>query len=100
VGTYPYPAGFTLDIGARTNGVGILGPNRYALLRFRFNELNASSNGAVLATDFAGNYVYLDVTGIANNDFNSGTWREVYVIESYMTRPGLWGIFGVEPWVS
>lgn len=91
VGTYPCPALFTLDIGARTNGVGILGPNRYALLPFRFNDLNASFNGAVLATDVAGKYVYLDVTGIANNNFNSGIWLDVYVTQSYITRPGLWG---------
>jgi hypothetical protein len=91
VGAYPCPALFTLDIGARTNGVGILGPNRYALLPFRFNDRNASFNGAVLATDIAGRYVYLNVTGIANNNFNSGIWLDVYVIQSYVTRPGLWG---------
>ena len=91
VGTYPCPALFTLDIGGRTNGVGILGPNRYALLPFRFNDLNASFNGAVLATDIAGKYVYLNVTGIANNNFNSGIWLDVYVTQSYITRPGLWG---------
>jgi hypothetical protein len=91
VGTYPCPAQFTLDLGARTNGVGILGPNRYALLPFRFKDLNASFNGAVLATDIAGKYVYLDVTGTANNNFNSGIWLDVYVTQRYITRPGLWG---------
>ena len=91
VGTFPCPALFTLDMGARTNGAGILAPNRYALLPFRFNDLNASFNGSVLATDIAGKYVYLDVTGVANNNFNSGIWLDVYVTQSYITRPGLWG---------
>ena len=42
-------------------------------------------------TDIAGRYVYLDVTGVANNNFASGFWLDVWVTQSYVTRPGLWG---------
>lgn len=91
VGTYPCPPAFIFDIGVRGNGVGILGPNRYTLLPFRFNDVAASFNGAVLATDIAGKYVYLDVTGVANNNFASGFWLDVWVTQRYITRPGLWG---------
>ena len=91
VGTYPCPPAFTFDIGGRTNGVGILGANRYTLLPFRFNDAAASFNGTVLATDIAGRYIYLDVTGVGNNNFDSGFWLDVWVTQSYITRPGLWG---------
>lgn len=35
--------------------------------------------------------MYLDVTGVANNNFASGFWLDVWVTQSYVTRPGLWG---------
>ncbi len=91
VGNYPCPPLSTFDIGGRSNGVGILGPNRYALLPFAFNDAAASFNGAILATDIAGRYIYLNVTGVANNNFAAGFWLDVWVTQSYVTRPGLWG---------
>jgi PEP-CTERM motif-containing protein len=91
VSTFPCPPLFTVDIGGRTNGVGVLGPNRYAILPFAFNDLSASFNGNVLVTDIAGQFVYLNVTGIANNNFASGFWLDVYATQSYVTSPGLWG---------
>lgn len=53
VSAYPCPPLFTVDIGGRTNGVGIVGPNQYALLPFAFNDRAASFNGNVLVTDIA-----------------------------------------------
>ena len=91
VSTYPCPPGFTVDAGARSNGVATLGSNRYALLPFGFNDVNASFNGTVLVTDIARSFVDLDVTGVANNNFTSGFWLDVWVTQNYLTRPGVWG---------
>lgn len=91
VSIFPCPPLFTVDSGARTNGVGILGPNRYALLPFLFTDGAATFIGNVLVTDIAGRYVYMDVSGIARNNFASGFWLDVAVTQNYVTRPGVWG---------
>ena len=31
------------------------------------------------------------MTGVANNNFRSGFWLDVWVTQSYVTRPGVWG---------
>jgi hypothetical protein len=91
VSTFPCPPLFIVDTGARTNGVGLIGPNRYALLPFFFSDGAATFAGNVLVTDIAGRYVYMDVSGIANNNFASGFWLDVAVTQNYITRPGVWG---------
>jgi hypothetical protein len=68
---FPCPALDIVDSGVRTNFVNTLGANRYALLPFSFNDANASFGGNILVTDFAGRYIYMNVSGVANNNFTS-----------------------------
>ena len=88
---FPCPVLNIVDSGVRTNFVNTLGANRYALLPFSFNDANASFSGNILVTDFAGRYIYMDVSGIANNNLSSNFYLDVYVGQNYITRSGLWG---------
>jgi hypothetical protein len=85
----PCPAGKILDGGIRTNGVGLLGANRYALLPFTFVDASASVTGTVVVADFAAKFIYLVGFGTANSDVGPVD-IDIAISQNYLTTPGGW----------
>src|SRR5262249_13306606 len=88
VGVNPCPAGSILDSGIRTNFVGTLLPNRYAVLPFIFADAFTSVTGTVIVGDIAGKYIYLVGYGQASSDIVTNI--DIVINQDYVTTPGLW----------
>jgi hypothetical protein len=82
-----------VDSGIRANGVGLLGPNRYAILPFSFSDALMSFNGTVAVADSAGKFIYSWGTGTATaGGLGIGLYLDVGITQNYVTAPGGWGI--------
>lgn len=95
VNIFPCPAPFIMDSGVRANGVGLLGPNQFAMLPFVFNNADVVFAGNVLTTDLAGTNIYVWGGGAATNLANplpGGFYLDIGIAETYLTAPGV-GLF-------
>src|SRR5882724_5251843 len=91
VNTFPCPLINTVDSGIRTNGVGILGANRYSLLPFVFADAFATFTGNILVTDSAGVFIYMWGGGVATNLAApaGGFYLDVGIQQTYLTAAGV-----------
>jgi hypothetical protein len=85
------------DAGIRTNFVGVLGFNRYAVLPFVFSDANASLAGTVVVADFlvaGSNFIYLYGYGVGTQSVaGGGFFLSSAITQSYLTVGGI-GTFG------
>ena len=92
VNIFPCPAAFVIDAGLRANGVGLLGPNQFAVLPFTFNNADVVFSGAMLTVDLFGTNIYVWGGGTAANLANplpGGFYLDVQISENYVTAPGV-----------
>jgi hypothetical protein len=89
----PCPGPNTLDSGFRSNLVGVLGANRFAVLPFSFSDKGGSVNGTVVVADFAAKYIYLVGFGAASSDA-AGANIDIAISQDYLTTPGPWDFKG------
>jgi len=85
------------DGGIRSNGVGVLGFNRYALLPFSFFDANASLSGTVLVADLLfgrANYIYLYGQGVGTQSVGGGGFFLSSAISQIYRTIGGTGKFG------
>ncbi|HUB15941.1 MAG TPA: PEP-CTERM sorting domain-containing protein [Acetobacteraceae bacterium] len=97
VATIGCPVGATLDAGIRTNGVGVLLYNRYALLPFLFTDANVTLSGTVLTANlFLGgrDYIYLYGQGIGTQSILGNGFFLNSIIQQFYQTPGGIGTFG------
>jgi hypothetical protein len=93
------PGADTLDFGVRTNFVGLLGPNRWAVLPFAFADATAGITGNIFVVDIAGRWIYLFGQGIAGA--NTGAlaapvFLNVAITQNYITAPQLGAFIGID----
>jgi len=97
VGAGACPAGNTLDFGVRSNGVPLLGINRWAMLPFSFQDANAGISGNVFVVDIAGAWIYLYGLGVANgNNFGAPVNLQVAITQDYLTTIPAGTFIGVD----
>jgi hypothetical protein len=89
---FPCPAINVVDAGFRANGVGVLGANRFTVLPFSFTNLDVTFNGTLLATDLAGQNIYIWGGGTATNLAGVNFYLDVQISQNYLTAPGV-GLF-------
>lgn len=81
------------DAGIRSNGVGILGFNRYAVLPFLFTDLNATLTGTAVVADFRiglSNFIYLYAYGVGTQSvFGGGFLLSSAISQNYQTLGGI-----------
>jgi hypothetical protein len=81
------------DGGIRTNGVGILGFNRYAVLPFLFFDGNASLTGTAVVADLLigrSNFIYLYAYGVGTQSgAGGGFFLSSAITQSYATLGGI-----------
>ena len=98
---FPCAPADTVDFGSRANGVGLLGPNRFAALPFVFNDALMNFAGNVLVVDRGGTFIYSWGTGTATETaagnafgatfgFAGNLYLDVGITQSYVTAPGNW----------
>jgi hypothetical protein len=89
----PCPLGSTIDAGIRTNFVGTLGFNRYALLPFNFTDVNTSLTGTVLAADIlqgGNNWIYLFGEGVGTQSaLGNPFFLDAAITQNYQTLGGI-----------
>jgi hypothetical protein len=89
----PCPLGSTIDAGLRTNFVGTLGFNQYALLPFNFTDANTTLTGTVLAADIlqgANNWIYLFGEGVGSQSaLGNGFFLDAAITQNYQTLGGI-----------
>lgn len=85
------------DAGIRSNGVGVLGFNRYAVLPFLFFDANASLTGTAVVADFLigrSNFIYLYAYGVGTQSgLGGGFFLSSAITQNYLTLGGI-GSFG------
>ncbi len=85
------------DAGIRTNFVGVLGYNRYAVLPFVFTDVNATLAGTVVVADFLigrSNFIYLYGYGVGTQSLaGGGFFLSSAITQNYLTLGGI-GTFG------
>ncbi len=85
------------DAGIRSNGVGVLGFNRFAVLPFLFTDANASLTGTVVVADFLigrSNFIYLYGYGVGTQSvLGGGFFLSSAISQNYLTVGGI-GSFG------
>jgi hypothetical protein len=85
------------DAGIRTNGVGVLGFNRFAVLPFLFSDVNARLAGTVVVADFRigrSNFIYLYGFGVGTQSaLGGGFFLSSAISQNYLTLAGI-GTFG------
>lgn len=91
VNIFPCPAPFVIDAGLRANGVGLLGPNQFAVLPFVFGNGDVTFTGTILTVDLFGTNVYVWGGGVATNLAApvGGFYLDVQISENYVTAPGV-----------
>jgi hypothetical protein len=62
-GEFPCLPGDVVDSGFRANGVGLLGPNRYAILPFSFSDALINFSGMTVVADSGEQFIYSWGTG-------------------------------------
>jgi hypothetical protein len=81
------------DAGIRTNGVGILGFNRYAVLPFLFTDANATLTGTAVVADILigrSNFIYLYAYGVGTQSgLGGGFFLSSAITQTYRTLGGL-----------
>lgn len=81
------------DAGIRTNFVGVLGFNRYAVLPFLFSDANASLAGTVVVADFLigrSNFIYLYGYGVGTQSaLGGGFFLSSAITQNYLTLGGV-----------
>jgi len=88
---YPCAPADVLDSGIRANGVGLLGPNRWAALPFVFSDPQASFTGNVFVADAGGTFIYSWGTGVATMAPTAiNLYLDVAIAQNYVTAPGVW----------
>ncbi len=88
-----FPVNDVLDAGIRSNGVGVLGANRYAVLPFSFNDAFTSVTGTVVVADFAAKFIYLVGFGQATSTIGPVD-IDIAISQNYRTTPGTWTFGG------
>jgi PEP-CTERM motif len=85
------------DAGIRSNFVGVLGFNRYAVLPFLFTDVNATLAGTVVVADFLigrSNFIYLYGYGVGTQSgAGGGFFLSSAISQNYRTLSGI-GTFG------
>jgi hypothetical protein len=85
------------DAGIRSNLVGVLGFNRYAVLPFLFTDINATLAGTVVVADFLigrSNFIYLYGYGVGTQSgLGGGFFLSSAISQNYRTLGGI-GTFG------
>lgn len=91
----PCPGGSTIDAGIRTNFVGLLGFNRYALLPFVYSDANVTLAGTVLVADIlqgGNNWIYLFGQGVGTQSvLGNGFFLDAAISQNYLTLGGIGG---------
>jgi hypothetical protein len=89
VNIFPCPAASVIDAGFRANGVGLLGPNQFALLPFVFGNGDVTFSGTILTVDLFGANVYIWGGGVATNLAAppGGFYLDVQISQDYVTAP-------------
>ena len=98
---FPCTPADTVAFGSRGNGVGLLGPNRWAALPFVFNNALMTFAGNVLVVDSGGTSIYSWGTGTATetaagnafgaaNGFLGNLYLDVGITQNYVTAVGNW----------
>jgi hypothetical protein len=81
------------DAGIRTNGVGVLGFNRYAVLPFLFTDANATLAGTAVVADFLigrSNFIYLYSYGVGTQSLlGGGFFLSSAITQNYLTLGGI-----------
>jgi hypothetical protein len=81
-----------VDSGFRANGVGLLGPNRYAILPFSFSDALINFSGMIVVADSGGQFIYSWGTGVATAaPTGVAEFLDIGITQSYVTQPGNWG---------
>jgi len=97
VGAGACPAPDTLDFGFRTNGVGLLGINRWAWLPFAFQDATAGVSGNIFVANLFGRWIYLYGQGIADgNNAAVPVWLSLAITQSYLTTIPFGTFIGVD----
>jgi hypothetical protein len=87
---FPCPIANIIDSGIRSNGVGLLGANRYTVLPFAFNNATVTFSGTLLATDLLGIYTYIWGGGAATYIGGPGNfYLDVQISQNYVTAGGV-----------
>jgi hypothetical protein len=84
------PGDVVVDSGFRSNGVGLLGANRFAIQPFVFNDARMNFTGTVVVADLAGQFIYSWGTGVATafDPGGIGFFLDVTISQNYLTVPG------------
>jgi hypothetical protein len=87
--SFPCPAASVIDAGFRANGVGLLGPNQFALLPFVFGNGDVTFSATILTVDLFGVNVYVWGGGVASNLAApvGGFYLDVQTSQDYVTAP-------------
>lgn len=84
------PIANTLDFGVRTNFVGLLGVNRWAILPFTFADATAGITGNIFVVNILGKWIYLFGQGVAAADTGAlaaPIFLNVAITQDYITSP-------------
>ena len=97
VGAGACPGADTLDFVFRSNGVGLLGINRWAYLPFSFQDATAGVSGNIFVANILGQWIYLYGQGIANgNNAAIPVWLSLAITQSYLTTIPFGTFIGVD----
>jgi hypothetical protein len=87
---FPCPIANIIDSGIRSNGVGLLGANRFTVLPFAFGNASVTFSGTLLATDILGSNVYIWGGGAATYIGGAGNfYLDVQISQNYVTAGGI-----------
>jgi hypothetical protein len=91
------PGDTVVDSGIRSNGVGLLGVNRFAIQPFAFADARLNFTGTVVVADRGGQFIYSWGTGVATafdpllNGASGGIglFLDITISQNYLTVPGV-----------
>lgn len=93
----PCAGGALVDQGIRTNWVGTLGFNRYAVLPFAFSNTHLTLSGTIVVANFligGNNYIYLYGQGVGTQSApGNGFFLNAIISQQFQTLGGV-GTFG------